>query len=826
MKTLIHHIDESLELFIANSENSLFQNVYDTIKSENKENNKKLLKYVFSILEKYKNNNGSLECLNIHFEKKMNDNQKTLLLEFFWNYFFCKYYRSEIQSTENRKLQDKIHLLDQQIAQPIIAPPNNMVAFLKLVDERNRKRKFSKYYKSLNRNTSLTPKTLINLKVGQQNIIRDKYKYIPTYLSPNDLNTVNSFVLHNTDSYRSVLQKQLNNEPLFKILDNIVLFDCEGRFNRFNLFNFRNLANFNQNHGTQLKLLLIVTFSKKDSLNAVNNRIKRLEEKYYIPKLSSYVVTKQESDTLTNNICDNKHKKIFVDPYQSYFWDELYQKTLNDDLYELRSIKMMNIYSLCYNKEIKEFILNDIFSPNKESHLITYETKEGILELPKSEYDSLISTMSNTLDVIINSNLKSTIKESLKPKTKIVLDYLIINNQALLLLIKEALEIKQINQFISWEDLDDSIDSPVMLLSYRDQGKFNYHFYPNINELNVPKCTSIHSVFSAMFFKVLYRWSIYNLMNNYHRTLDHHIRQKHFKWNELKHTVNKLKPQALDDLSWNWDLENDYSSIDNRITYRVSYKDKKYLTFNPSDLAVYQETNSKRPRIETIRWIHENIEIQESPIEVKKLDDLIDDFNPAEKLIDFKQQEIDLNIIRKDFNLEDEDAGRLWKILLHRKAISLGEKQLYEELSSVFKENNIPIVSYNYFTDTWINPISDTIVPRGNKIFKVLCDYLELPLTYRRIIYTIKNRTINGKRNQTRIYSKLLKDLFADGCFDEESNPKEILENKFDYYHNNHNFDELGINEENIVSELTTLIKLIKPELSYKEIEKITLIKQ
>ena len=314
-------------------------------------------------------------------------------------------------------------------------------------------------------------------------------------------------------------------------------------------------------------------------------------------------------------------------------------------------------------------------------------------------------------------------------------------------------------------------------------------------------------------------------MNNYHRTLDHHIRQKHFKWSKLKPIINKLKPQAFDDLSWSWDLENDHSSIDNRITYRVSYKDTNHLTYNPSDLTIYQETNSNKPRVETIRWIHENIETDEYTIEVKKLDDLIDDFNPAKKLIDFKQQENDLNIIRKDFNLEDEDAGRLWKILLHRKAISLGEKQLYEILSSIFKENTIPIVSYNYFTDTWINPISDTIVPRGNKIFKILCDYLELPVTYRRIIYTIKNGTINGKRNQTRIYSKLLKDLFADGCFDGDSNPAKILNNKLDNYRNKHNFDELGIDEENIVSELTTLIELIKPELSYREIEKITLIK-
>lgn len=826
MKTLIHHIDESLKLFIDNSDNSLFQNVYDTIKSENKEYNKKLLKYVFSILEKHENKSESLECLNIHFEKKMNDNQKTLLFEFFWNYFFCKHYQNDNYKTENVKLTEEINLLEKQISRPIIAPPNNSrVEFNKLVEKRRRKKVFLKYYRLLNPNTSLTPKTLINLKVSQENKLSGKYKYIPTYLSPNDLNTVDSFVLHNTDSYQSVLQKQLNNEPLFKILDNIILFDCEGRLKRFNRFNFRNLTNFNQNHGTKFKLLLIITFSKKDSLNAVDNRIKRLKEKYYIPKLSSYVITKHETDLLTNTLCDNKHEKIFVAPYHSYDWDELYHKAMNDNFYELRSIKMMNIYSLCYNKEIKKFILDDLFSPNKESHLITCETKEGLLELPKSEFDKLLSIMSDTLEVIIKSDLKNTIIENLEPQTKIILDYSIINNQVLLSLIKKALQINNANQFISWEDLDSRINCPIILLSYRDQGKFNYHFYPNINELNVPRCTSIKSIFSAMFFKSIYNWSIYNLTRNYHNTLNHQIRQDYFKWNRLNSSIRKLRPQAWDDSSWNWDLENDYSSIDYRVTYEILHKDGYRLKYNPSDLIIYKEINSNRPRVETIRWIHENIETDEIPIEIKKIDDLIDEFNPAEKIIDFKKQKLDLDIIRKDFDLEEEDAGRLWKILLKRKANKLGQKQLYNTLSTIFQQNNISIVSYNYYTDTWINPSSDTLVPRGNKVFKVLCDFLKLPMEYRRIIYTIKNETISGKREQTRRYSKLLRDLFSHGCFDEESNPKEILKNKFDYYHNNHNFDELGINEEDIASDLLILIELIKPELLYKEISDIKPIK-
>jgi hypothetical protein len=142
-------------------------------------------------------------------------------------------------------------------------------------------------------------------------------------------------------------------------------------------------------------------------------------------------------------------------------------------------------------------------------------------------------------------------------------------------------------------------------------------------------------------------------------------------------------------------------------------------------------------------------------------------------------------------------------------------------LRTTLVANNLDMVSQGHFESTWINPDSASLVPRGNKAFRVLCNYLGLPTTYLRIIYTIKNRNINGRRNATRIYSRLLKDLFNDGCFDEGVNPEQILMTKIDYYKNNHNLDELGIDEENPLTGLITLVELIKPELSYKEVKGI-----
>jgi hypothetical protein len=297
------------------------------------------------------------------------------------------------------------------------------------------------------------------------------------------------------------------------------------------------------------------------------------------------------------------------------------------------------------------------------------------------------------------------------------------------------------------------------------------------------------------------------------------MRSNHFNWNKLKGKIQELKPERKIDISW--DLESDYSGSDTRITYRIVFDSNRPNTCNPSDLHIYYEDENKQKRIQTIRWIYEHLELEENRLFVQKLDELIEEFNPAERLIDTEKQENDLEIIRNQFDLGEESAGRLWKLLLERKAANSSAENLYNDLRTIFNRNNLDMVSQGHFESTWINPDSASLVPRGNKAFRVLCNYLGLPTTYLRIIYTIKNRNISGRRNATRIYSKLLKDLFNDGSFDEGANPEQILFTKTAYYKNNHNLDELGIDEESPLTGLITLVELIKPELSYKEVKGI-----
>ncbi|MBK7220047.1 MAG: hypothetical protein IPH94_01520 [Saprospiraceae bacterium] len=67
--------------------------------------------------------------------------------------------------------------------------------------------------------------------------------------------------------------------------------------------------------------------------------------------------------------------------------------------------------------------------------------------------------------------------------------------------------------------------------------------------------------------------------------------------------------------------------------------------------------------------------------------------------------------------------------------------------------------------------------------------------------------------------NQLLKDLFNDGCFDTDRNPKEIINNRLDYYKANHPLDDLGIDEKYLAVNLVTLVELIQSELKPVELE-------
>jgi hypothetical protein len=612
------------------------------------------------------------------------------------------------------------------------------------------------------------------------------------------------------------------NSELIDQLKSIILYDCERKTIMQN-FNSGILEDWNTNYETNFNRLIIFTYAKKNISNDnLINRLKLVKERFNIDSFESYPILLDEYNSLKDT---QKNKEVnirFIGNNSTIFWDDFQLECKINGLYELRSIKMMNVYSLCYSEQIKEYILEHIFSTTTNSQLITDDTKSDILDLPEEDIVNLKNSLSNVLDIIIHENIYNTVRNLLNYDYKIVLDGFILKNERFFSLVKNALNIQSNSKFVDWNELEDVNAEKNIVLSYRDQGNFNNHFYPNINEISVRDNTEMKCIFPALFFEQAYQWSKYNLTKGYLDALDHPIRTSHFEWDNLKRKIQNLKPEKRLDISW--DLESDYSGSESRTTYRIIFENNRHITSNPSDLMMYYEEANSEKRIQPIKWIYQNLDLDENRLYVQKLEELIDEFNPAEKLIDTAQQESDLEILRNQFELGDENAGRLWKILLARKVADSNEEVVYSDLKSLFTQNDLNMVSRSYFESTWINPESESLVPRGNKAFKVLCNYLGLPTAYLRIIYTIKNRTKNGKRNATRIYSRLLKDLFNDGCFDEQAIPSQILNHRIDYYKNHHSLDELGIDEDNQTEGLVTLVELLKPEISnllFREVNSI-----
>jgi len=477
----------------------------------------------------------------------------------------------------------------------------------------------------------------------------------------------------------------------------------------------------------------------------------------------------------------------------------------------------MNIYSSCYTNEIKTYILEDLFSNNESSELISANTKMAIIELRDDDIQTLKEALSNTLNFIIHSDSMSKIIESLSNTATIIFDEAILKNAKLLSKISNCLGLTNLIKLKTWSDSLNLDSNYLLILSYRDQGKYPNYNYPNIQEIELDSEKIINAIFLKFLFGQHYNWSKYYLLKEYHKLLTHPIRESHFDWNKLLKLIQEQKPETK--LKIDWNLENTYSSTENKDLYKVKLSGQKAKSYNSSDFIIYSDINQEIFRIERIKWFFENIDFDESKYRIQKLDELLDEFNPAEKLIDTSQQDIELQIIRNQLGFENETTGGIWKVILNKKSTLIGLDTLYKELLQLFSTNNIPLVKQSYFKNSWLNAQSDILMPRGNKIVKVLFNYLQLGNNYRLILYRLKNASISGKIEATRKYSILLKNLFSDSCFDLNKNFKIILQKKVVDYQQNHLLEELGIDSENPISGLITLVELIKPEIKTVELE-------
>lgn len=823
MELIKQHIKTHLPDFAVYQQSVSFDELFIKLCSANKLEYKALLQYIFGIIETNSRpplNPNFLNPLHLHLDIENNLEIKSLILEFLWHYYFNKAYALDNKEDVNYQLENKIKKLTNLVNRPLELPYNvTKPQEKKLRKERCLIREYLKAYKTLDIKSTLTPKSLINVKVIQDKYLSELLEKSPFLLRIQELSDVNSYVVLNLESFTAISKLKLNNIPIFKIFENIILFDCEDRVQRFSQLNFQNLVNLNQRHGANFKNFIVITFDNEwYSINSVRNKIDLIKDRFKIPDTSSYTILKSEVDFLLERKESSQLSIEFVGYDSSSFWDTFVLETNIRELYELRLIKLINIYSICYTDEIKNYIIGEIFSNKESSELISSTTKLAMLELRDEDIEVLKEALSNTLDVLMNSGIKSKVSDLITNNPTIILDEAILRNQNLLSKLRNYLGFTNTSKFKTWADLTNSDLKNLVILSYRDQGRYPNYYFPSLLELDLDSECIAKAILPSFLFKQYYNWSKYNLYKEYHKLLTHSIREQYFEWNKLKNKIQELKPEQKLNIDWN--LENEYSNSDQRESYKLKLKGQGIRTAYSSDLFIISEDTKTEIRVVKIDYLL-SLDNEDNKVFIQKLDEIQQNINIYDKIVDKKQQEAELEIIRKQFNLGDETAGRLWKVLLKNLAEVQGEDQLYSDLKKHFESKGIKIVSQFHFKNSWINPQSESIAPLSKRVFIELCEYLKIPKIYFIIIQRIRNSSKQSSRQSTRQMNQLLKDLFNDCCFDTDRNPKEIINNRLDYYKANHPLDDLGIDENHLTTNLVALVELIQPELKLFELETI-----
>lgn len=816
MGLLIHIIQECLIGFVIKT-NSSFDKIFDLIGNEKKEEYKSLLKYINRILDS-SISNIELKPLHIHIEERLENNIKILISEFIIIKKFIINQQLDFSDQEinNIFLEGEIKSLKTDVSSPLQLSCHTKGWDEKRIrKERKRKRIRLKFLKTLSIKSTFNPKFLFNCQFQLYNPLVDLFSEKSYGTNIDELPLKNSYGILNPDKTLN----ELDNKNLIDNLESVILFDSERKQKMLN-YSFEEINKWNEEYETNFKNYIIITHGREPmSFQRIRSKIDTIKEKFKIPQQTSYTILSSEIDLLFDRCSKTQIPVEFIGFSNSTFWESFLLEISIRELYELRSIKMMNIYSLCLNEDIKNHIIEELFSKAESSKLITNSTKQALLELREEDLNVIKDALTSTLDLIIDSELKTKVIEVIHKETSIILDHSVINNKTLRSKISTALSLTKSNKLVSWTDIKNINPLSTLILAYRDQGKFPNYYYPNIIESEFSAETNISAILLNFFFSRHYNWSKYNLLKDLHKYLNHTIRQTFFEWNKLKTTIQSFRPESKLNIDWN--LEYEFSNSENRETFKLKLKGQSAKTCNGSDLYIYRISTEDKPRIEKINWIYDHIDFIENKFLVQKLDDILDEFNPFEKMISAHQQEEELDIIRKQFNLGDESVGRLWKILLKRIADSKGDKILYDQLKIYFESKGLKIVSFFHFKNSWINPQSESIAPLSKRIFIGLCEYLKIPRIYFVIIQRLKNASRQSSRQSTRQMNCLLSDLFNDGCFDAGINIREIISNKLSYYINNHPLDELGIDESYLLENLITLTELIQPELKLLELESI-----
>jgi len=825
MDLINQHIADYLYPLIAEV-NPFFADVFGKIQNPIKGEYEVILKYFDILLEgSLPNGIEDLRVLHVHFEDDFIEDIRELISEYILIKHYKEHQRNDVLGEiVNPSFLEEKKSLTRKWRKLSVCPTGasrkngGNRLYKNWISEQNETEKLLQFYGELNEMSKITSKTLFNCQIKTKDALEEKFRTAPFALNIEKCESGFTYCFTNSDKGLNELDSCKN---LVDSIESVVNFDCERKQVMKN-FSLEELSKWNDEYDTNFKRFLIVTFGKDaSSLQNIRNKIELVKSRFKIPDEASYTILSAELDVLLGRSNNPQTNIEFVGHENSLFWAAFLLEISIRELYELRSVKMMNIYGLCITQEIKGYILSDLFS-SSESKLISESTKQALADLSEEALNAIKEALDNTLNLIIHSAIKENIVARITTETVLVVPDSILKDSEFKIKVLRALGLGKTNKLISWSEINSSIKKPILILSYRDQGKLPYYFYPNIIEQFIVE-NNISAVFLNFFFGIQYNWSKYYFYRDRFKSLNHTFRVQYFDWKKLKVAIEKTRPEVK--LYLNHNLEYEYSNSEIRESCRLKLKGQRPRICTNSDLFIITNAEESVFRVDKVSNLITS-DVNREIFLVQNLDEIQEDINIYEAISNTEGQEEELRIIQKQFNLGNENAGRLWKIQLKKIADAKGDEVLYYELMKYLEAKRLKIVSFYHYKNSWINPQSDSIAPLSKRVFIELCEFLGIPKMYYVIIQRIRNTSKQASRQSTTQMNRLLRDLFNDGCFNEGVDAKLLIRSKLPFYKKNHPLDELGIGENYLLDNLVTLVELIRPELKLLEIEFIEKIEQ
>ena len=437
----------------------------------------------------------------------------------------------------------------------------------------------------------------------------------------------------------------------------------------------------------------------------------------------------------------------------------------NNDLLELNGYKIRNILSIVFDKKTRDLVLEDLF--NKSGTFLSSETKDNLFRyLSSDEIIDLKNYLSTYLDYQIESEWLQIVTQFLTTESIniVLIPAPILSNNLILNQLKKLFPKKK---FVDWHTYDET--TTALILDYN-------HGWKKQNIFTLKDSNSI-AYFLKHFFENTYKRKVYSeerhLFNRMNTLTRESLISKEIL-TEVKENLVSLRPP---DSSNEWDVlhESDhknsfnpqeeiiiYFSPTNTNKYRINttfllVKDGKYTIETAKDLV-------NNPAQFEGKFYFSNIENIIAQIDLSKLNKAIE----KDKSLDFIIQPL-----WDKFNLKKED-GTLWKQLLSIKSAENGLENVFTEIEGISGIKRF--ISLNTFENTYCNPSNSSIIPREKKIFKAICQYLDLDDNYRKIIH--RERNLIGGHSQ-ELHSKLkelIKAIVDLQVLDQHKNDDALLE--------------------------------------------------